>query len=477
MSESRNVLQPERKNAPGLEMYRAFGLGGTYCRDEYVDRDFYLFRTEYGVGLVLVDGTRVHLIDNELALILERVSRNGTRDEVRRSLVQCGFEAQRLVDDQVPSAIRPRAFSLAIAQKCNLGCTYCYASGGDFGNTPKHMTLDVAFETVDRLMRDTPKGENVNLAFLGGEPMMNRKVLMATTEYAAEQAARRGVVIGFSLTTNGTLIRLEDVDFLERHGFAVTISLDGIGEAHDTLRPFKSGRGSFQHIISHIEPLLRLQNRMQVLARVTVTPRNLDLRRTLEYLFAIGFRSVGFSPMISSPTGADQMNHWHFRAMFDQMVDCGREFERRVLKGEFYPFSNMDTSLREIHRGTHRPYSCGAGGGYFGVSADGEISACHRFVGEDVGQMGHINTGVDQLAQNKWLSVRHVHQQSPCNNCWARYMCGGGCHHEVLHRGRVGCEFIRGWLHFTLQSYIRIRAERPDFFEAPSNPDYASGSV
>ena len=39
---------------------------------------------------------------------------------------------------------------------------------------------------------------------------------------------------------------------------------------------------------------------MQVSARVTVTPRNLRLRETLDELIAWGFFSVGFSPMLSS---------------------------------------------------------------------------------------------------------------------------------------------------------------------------------
>ena len=38
---------------------------------------------------------------------------------------------------------------------------------------------------------------------------------------------RLGVEVRFSITTNGTLVNAADVEFFERHGFAVTISLDG----------------------------------------------------------------------------------------------------------------------------------------------------------------------------------------------------------------------------------------------------------
>ncbi len=61
--------------------------------------------------------------------------------------------------------------------------------------------------------------------------------------------------------------------------------------------------------------------------------------------------------------------------------------------GQRYPFANMVNAMREIHRGTHRPYPCGAGAGYFGVSADGDLAACHRFVGDADGAMGSLARG------------------------------------------------------------------------------------
>jgi uncharacterized protein len=124
----------------------------------------------------------------------------------------------------------------------------------------------------------------------------------------------------------------------------------------------------------------------------------------------------------------------------------------------------MANALREIHKGTHRPYPCGAGAGYLGVSAEGGLYACHRFVEDETGAMGKVSDGVDREKQKRWLSERHVHFQEPCRNCWARYLCGGGCHHEVIKRGRPACNYIRGWLHYCLQAYIRLLEYRPDYF-------------
>jgi hypothetical protein len=47
----------------------------------------------------------------------------------------------------------------------------------------------------------------------------------------------------------------------------------------------------------------------------------------------------------------------------------------------------------------------------------------------------------------------------------ARYLCGGGCHHEVIARGRPACDYIRGWLHYCLQAYVRLSSRHANLFD------------
>jgi uncharacterized protein len=416
----------------------------------------HLIKTIHGGNLFVADGSRLFGAGEDLYGRLEAAAMAGGEHEIATLLEKVGLGGNPLIDDAPLAQPAIHALSLAIAQKCNLGCTYCYAQQGEFGGAGKNMPLQEATKAVELLVNGADDGARLNLAFLGGEPLVNRSVLQAATRHAAQLAERRGNPITFSITTNGTLLTQADAEFFEAHGFAVTISLDGPRETHNLLRPFKSGGGSFDAILQRIQPLLTLQRRMQVSARVTVTPANLELRRALDDFIELGFRSVGFSPMLSSPSGNGEMQIADLEIMLGEMIDCGREFERRTLKGERYPFANMVNAMREIGRGTHRPYPCGAGAGYLGVSADGELSACHRFVGDEAGAMGSLNDGVDRKRQAEWLTERHVHRQEPCRSCWARYLCGGGCHHEVIHRGRPACDYIRGWLHYCLEAWVRL---------------------
>jgi uncharacterized protein len=435
----------------------------------------HLVETAFGPHLLVVDGSRLYAIDPQSRAEVEKAV-NGGEPAVRDLLARFGMVSDRPYIGAETLADPPlRSLSLAIAQRCNLACSYCYAQGGAFGGEAKAMPWPVAAASVKRLIEECPPGERVFIGFLGGEPLTHRALLRRTTEYATELAERRGISVGFAITTNGTLLRPDDAAFFRRHRFAVTVSLDGVAGVHDRLRPFKGGRGSYQRILDRLEPLFQYGQHLPVFARVTVTPRNLGLREMLDQLIALGFRSVGFSPMLAAPNHMDELTEPDLEVLLGEMTACGREFERQVTAGRHYPFANMLNAMEEIHRGTHRPYPCGAGAGYFGVSAAGGLFACHRFVDDATGALGDVASGIDRNAQRRWLTERMVDRQEPCRGCWARYLCGGGCHHEVIYRGRPACDLIRGWLDYCLQAYVNLSERRPDFFAAFPNSDLARG--
>jgi uncharacterized protein len=428
-----------------------------------------IFRSDHGWHLFVVDGSQVYDLDDTLMHGLRQAEARGEL-AVEVALASLGAPRTRFIDDSPLIDPPVRSLSLAVAQKCNLACGYCYAQGGSFGGAARSMEQQVAHDAIDRLVSQAEPGSRVNVAFMGGEPLVNRALVRAATEFAVSEASKRAVRVSFAITTNGTLIESQDSEFFEQHRFAVTVSLDGLKAEHDRLRPTRGGAGTFDRIVARVAPLLRRKQRMQVSARVTVTPLNLDLPATLDGLLALGFDSVGFSPMLSAPGSELELGKTTLQTMLDGMIACGRKFEAEVAAGRSYAFANVADALREIHRGTHRPYPCGAGAGYLGVSADGGLFACHRFVEDEAGRLGSVTEGIDRTKRQAWLSERHVHRQEPCRTCWARYLCGGGCHHEVIHRGRPACDFIRGWLEYCLQAYVNVSQTRPDFFQSARTP-------
>ena len=417
-------------------------------------RDYQIIMSGSTPLLFEVNGSRlIEISDNVIA----KLSDNSIEESYKENIIKSLFDSTHLFIDSEPiQNPKTYAISLAIAQKCNLGCSYCYAAQGEFGEAAKKMDISMAKQAIDFLLIDKTNGEKVQISFMGGEPLMNRKGVYEATEYAYKQSLEKGINVNFSITTNGTLLTEEDAYFFEKYGFAVTISLDGNKENHDLLRPMKNGKGTFDLIIKKIDPLLKIQNKMQVSARITVTSENLNVATTLKEFIAMGFHSVGLSPLLNANNRSNELSKEQQEQLLSEMIECGLEFEKAVMKSKPFPFLNMINAFKEIEKQTHKPYPCGAGAGYLGVSASGDLSACHRFVNNSEGEMGSLTKGVNSEKQNSWLEKRHVHNQKSCNSCWARYLCGGGCHHEVIEVGRTSCDYIRGWLTYCLQSYNRV---------------------
>ncbi|NER97482.1 MAG: radical SAM protein [Symploca sp. SIO1B1] len=423
---------------------------------------FHLFDDGAQKYLLDVESGRIHLLPAVHAKTLETALLLNEPTRAELTALALGMVSTTPNKAEPPKSVAIKALSLAVAQKCNLGCTYCYAQQGTFGGKAGNMSSEVAKASVDQLFQGAKPGEKLTLGFMGGEPLTNRETLHLSTRYAAQEAANRGIGIGFSMTTNATLLLDEDIDLFQEYGFTLTISIDGLQATNDQLRPFASGKGSFDQVAKNVSALLSVPRRSyKVFARVTVTPKNLDLPEIMTGLLAMGFDAVMFSPMLSAPTGQEEMQAADLDQLLEQLIECGEIFREELLQGQILPFSNLIKTLQSIHSYRRDQYPCGAGGGYMGVSAEGELYACHRFVNDDVGHMGNVSSGVELQKQTTWLNNRHLQNQSPCTSCWARYLCSGSCHYEVIKRGRPACDYIRGWLNYCLTIYTELLQNQP----------------
>lgn len=413
---------------------------------------------------LVAETAALYLLDDAQADLLARGLLAGDAGTAL-ALARLGLTLPAPVPPPADPARPVRALALTVSQTCNLACVYCYAGGGSFGGPDKRMSWDVARQALDALIADTPPGGGVKIAFMGGEPMASRDLIRRSVLHARRRAAARAVSVGFSMTTNATLVTPEDAAFLADHRFAVTVSLDGSRAVNDRLRPARGGAGSFDRVAQGLARLGAQSDRIALSARVTVTPENLDLEETMAALGALGFTSVGVSPMITSPAGQGALREGDFATLLGAMIRCGEAWLEATLAGGTHPFANLATALGELHRGQPRSHACGAARDYLAVDAGGTYSACHRFVNDPLGRMGALGEGIDHAARTAWLAARSVEQQVPCTACWARRLCGGGCHHEVLHAGRPACDYVRGWLHFAMTAYARMIAARPGWFD------------
>ena len=138
--------------------------------------------------------------------------------------------------------------TLQVTQRCNLRCEYCIYSG-NYDNR-KHSELDMSFETakkaIDFYLLSSGEMEKCSIAFYGGEPLLNLKLIKQCVEYVKSKTV--GKKVSFVMTTNATLLNDETVDYLQSENFEIMVSLDGSKKEHDEHRKFQNGKGSFDLI-------------------------------------------------------------------------------------------------------------------------------------------------------------------------------------------------------------------------------------
>jgi uncharacterized protein len=423
--------------------------------------DLRLFESALGSHLFLADGSRIYDIDEPLRRKLSALVDSLGADELWDLLGLDGRPTRSFIDERPSPAPPLSAISLNVAQACNMACSYCYADEGRFGGKARMMAPDIARQAVDRLIAEAQPGADLLLGFMGGEPLLNRDLVHAIVPYATERGAAAGHRIRFSITTNATLLMPGDARLFAAYPFAVQVSLDGPAIVNDLQRTMRNGSGSYERVVRGLDVLERHGRPRQFSARVTVTRNTGGLLPVLEHLIGLGFDDVGFAALAVSPRAGQSLDADGFAFLLREMLACGRKALSEIRRGRAFPFSNFLTAMEQIHRGSHRPYPCGAGAAYLSASAEGRLFACHRLVNEQAFAMGDVATGSDREARARHLQASHVDRMEPCRTCWARYLCGGGCYHEVAKRGRPGCDYIRGWLEFCLGAYAELSALFP----------------
>ncbi len=373
---------------------------------------------------------------------------------------------------------------LNVTNKCNLSCTYCYEYGEDRivdtrdGKQPAFMSEETARQSVELMLRESGSNKVAHLTFFGGETLLNFPVLKSTIAYARRRAAEMGKEVDFSLTTNGTLLRPEIIEFLAENRVGVTISIDGPREIQDQFRVFHDGTGSYDVVAPRIRELLRRHRTRPIGARVTLTSTTSDITRIFRHLTGeIGFWEVGFAPVTASPNRLYAIDEPGFDHVLAQFRELAGEFLDYAIADRHHGFSNVRDTLEEIHKGASKAYPCGAGLGLLGVSTGGDVALCHRFAGSDAHKLGSVGDGIDRRAQSDFLATNHIADKTDCSKCWARPLCAGGCYHEAYtrygattHPNLHYCEWIRGWTDTCLQIYGEISERNPKFLKQFDDP-------
>ncbi len=147
--------------------------------------------------------------------------------------------------------------TLEVNRKCNFLCRYCYVKE----KLNYEMSMETAVKSINwavkRLIQDKHKKKSIEIDFLGGEPLLSLPLIKKIVTYVEE--TYKEIEFKYSITTNGSLINEETVNFLIKYSFYVKVSLDGKEGDNDSNRVWTLGKGTYRDVIDKFKYLNHYQ--------------------------------------------------------------------------------------------------------------------------------------------------------------------------------------------------------------------------
>jgi uncharacterized protein len=285
------------------------------------------------------------------------------------------------------------------------------------------MTEEICRDTAAFMLASKPG--NTGIVFYGGEPLLRTDLIFFMTALLREAEKAGEHSFHFRVTTNGLALDEDFLGFAESCGLAVSLSIDGMRQAHDRHRKTASGEGTFKTVDEKIDLLLKWQPYAQ--AMTVVTPETLPYYcDSVSYLFERGFRYVIVA--LDYSRGWEERHLGLLREQYGLLADLYRRLTADERKFYFSPFDIKIAS--HIHGGGVMCERCHGGERQVSVAPDGSLYPCVSFV-QDCGKgsefrIGDIWNGFDEEKRRRLYGCSQS-LKAPCRECALRDRCNNRC--------------------------------------------------
>ena len=332
--------------------------------------------------------------------------------------------------------------TIAVTERCNLNCSYC-VYGGLYETDPLRNNRDLNEEAIRKLFnflsdywQDRVKGSIISIAFYGGEPLLNMKLVKHTVEYLFMTFPN--FKFTFRITSNGLLLN-KYMDFLVEKSFKLLISLDG-NRFHNSHRVTQNGKESFDIVVKNVDKLKEVYPdyfEKYVSFNAVLHNRN-NAIEVLDFIKNKYGKKPKLSPLATD--GINKENGTIFNSILNKNSILPGEYKsfkdeeefvnssigkniRQLLSTigmNYHDYSSLiySNSRNEFHTGSCTPLR------KLFLSADGKILPCanvsHRYVLADVHELNKI----DILAiADKHNDLINRFYNSVCQKCASITIC------------------------------------------------------
>ena len=327
------------------------------------------------------------------------------------------------MDNKIKEFISDKDFitiiGLDISNGCTLNCTYCYISAAK--KKIRAQTKDFFLDVLTFL--ENVKDKQLSFYFTGaGEPTLNFNLLQQIPQLCKEKGFHN---CSFDLTTNGTILTKEMIDFFKLNKFSINISLDGNKEVHDMSRVFHNGKGSFDTVIKNINALK--ENDIEFSCKTVVQPNNNKLLNSFIFFeenkipFQFSFSTKSFDNHFLPNIDDIQL----FENQMELIIEY---YKQRISENKKIYANKIIGDLKRIHDGSINKIACLAATESYFIDINGKIFTCSYHSSSEDLSIGDIYTGInaEKVINNEYYA-KPVDCYLQCRECWMKHLCSGSC--------------------------------------------------
>lgn len=177
---------------------------------------------------------------------------------------------------------------------CNYKCWYCYENHKLKNSQIMSISeVEAITKYIYNSVNQNPEIKIVHIRFFGGEPFLYyNEVIKPLLENIKKISDELGVLYMASATTNGSLIKQEDINFLVNHRLNhLQITLDGNKERHNKVRFSRLGDNSYDTIVNNIKAVNREGIKVSVRLNISEETR-LDVGKLLDDFLDVSHKEL-----------------------------------------------------------------------------------------------------------------------------------------------------------------------------------------
>lgn len=314
---------------------------------------------------------------------------------------------------------------LNISHACNLKCAYCFADGGAYGGPQVLMNIELARQAVDWILKSNKNSNQIVFNLFGGEPLVNASTMYETIEYAACQCQALDQDLSIILSTNGTIELIEVGEVLQSIHHWIAVSLDGGVSLQNLNRPFRNGKGSYDIIAKNVRSYINRFGPSKISARATWRRGQSNLVESVQSLLELGVRNVSIGRETAFGGDSQQPKNVDGIRDFDEILvgydALAKWYVQTLNGGQGIVVQPLKSIMCGILQSRITRYRCTAGINKWCVVPDGSVYPCHRFVGDERFNIGHVSMASSTVELSSDLTSSTLPQD--CESCWGRYWC------------------------------------------------------